>query len=156
MTGNSAEILTIFLAPFIGLPIPLLPIHILWVNLVTDGLPALALCEEKAEEDIMKRPPRKPDESLFSEGVGYHIIWVGALMAGVTLFTQWWGINSGKEHWQTMVLTVLSFSQLGHVVAIRSAKSLVYKIWIFSNAQIVFCGIVYFPTSACNYLSTIF
>jgi len=109
MTGNSAEILTIFLAPFIGLPIPLLPIHILWVNLVTDGLPALALCEEKAEEDIMKRPPRKPDESLFSEGVGYHIIWVGALMAGVTLFTQWWGINSGKEHWQTMVLTVLSF-----------------------------------------------
>ena len=73
MTCNGAEIWTIFLAPFLGLPIPLLPIHLLWINLVTDGLPGLALAGEKAEKDIMKRPPRKTNESLFADGIGYHI-----------------------------------------------------------------------------------
>ncbi|HLG39621.1 MAG TPA: HAD-IC family P-type ATPase, partial [Chitinophagaceae bacterium] len=74
MTGNSAEIWTIFLAPFFGLPIPLLPVHILWINLVTDGLPALALAAEPAEKGIMKRKPRKPNESIFSGGIGLHVI----------------------------------------------------------------------------------
>src|SRR5688572_31537943 len=70
MTGNSGEIWTIFLAPLIGLPIPLLPIHILWINLVTDGLPRLALAKEPAEKGIMDRPPRHPDENIFSGGLG--------------------------------------------------------------------------------------
>jgi Ca2+-transporting ATPase len=68
MTCNSAEIWTIFLAPLIGLPIPLLPIHILWINLITDGLPGLALAAEKTEKDVMKRPPRSTNESLFAHG----------------------------------------------------------------------------------------
>src|SRR5690606_12587375 len=71
MTCNGAEVWTIFLAPLLGMPIPLLPIHILWINLVTDGLPALALANEKAEPDVMQRPPRPPGESLFAGGVGY-------------------------------------------------------------------------------------
>ena len=69
---------------FSGLPIPLLPIHILWINLVTDGLPGLALAAEPAEKgDIMERPPRHPKESIFSQGLGVHIVWVGLLMGAV-------------------------------------------------------------------------
>ena len=80
MTSNSGEIWTIFLAPFFGLPIPLLPIHILWINLVTDGLPGLALAAEPGEKGIMERPPRHPKESIFAHGLGTHIVWVGLLM----------------------------------------------------------------------------
>ena len=133
MTCNGAEIWTLFMAPLLGLPVPLLPIHILWINLVTDGLPGLALAGEKAERDIMKRPPRKTNESLFAEGIGYHILWVGLLMAGVTLGTQAWALQNGDTHWQTMVFTVLSLSQLGHVLAIRSDRVFLYKQGLFSN-----------------------
>ena len=157
MTCNGAEIWTIFLAPMMGMPIPLLPIHILWINLVTDGLPALTLANEKAETDVMKRPPRPSKESLFSDGVGYHIVWVGLLMAGVTLATQAWALHAGMEHWQTMVFTVLALSQLGHVLAVRSDRTFLYKQGIFSNspllASVVFTfllqmALVYIPV--CN------
>lgn len=138
MTCNSAEILTIFCAPLLGMPNPLLPIHILWINLITDGLPALALSKEKAEKDIMKRPPRKPDESIFAEGVGCHIIIVGILMAIVALSTQYLAISMNMVNWQTMVFTVLSLSQLGHVLGIRSSKIYLYKLGIFSNIYLFF------------------
>jgi Ca2+-transporting ATPase len=137
MTCNGAEIWTIFLAPLAGLPIPLLPIHILWINLVTDGLPGLALASEKAEEDVMRRPPSKSDESLFSGGVSFHILWVGLLMAGVTLATQQWAVTNQLAHWQTMVFTILSLSQLGHVLAIRSDKTFLYMQGIFSNRMLI-------------------
>jgi Ca2+-transporting ATPase len=114
-----------------------LPIHILWINLVTDGLPALAIANEKAEADIMKRPPRPSGESLFSDGVGYHILWVGLVMAGVTLGIQAWSLNEGLAHWQTMVFTVLAFSQLGHVLAIRSDKTFLFRQGIFSNLPLI-------------------
>jgi len=137
MTCNGAEIWTIFLAPVIGLPIPLLPIHILWINLVTDGLPGIALASEKAENDIMKRPPRKASESLFAEGIAYHILWVGLLMAGITLGVQAWAINEKVGHWQTMVFTILSLSQLGHVLAIRSDREFLYRQGIFTNLPLL-------------------
>lgn len=133
MTCNGAEIWLLFLAPLIGLPIPLLPIHILWINLVTDGLPGLALAAEKAERDVMQRPPRRPNETLFAGGVGYHIIWVGLLMAGVSLAAQAVAIHHNVAHWQTIVFTVLTLSQLGHVMAIRSEKTFLYKQGIASN-----------------------
>ena len=137
MTCNSAEILTIALPPLFGLPIPLLPIHILWINLVTDGLPALAIASERAEADVMKRPPRPVNDSLFSDGVGYHIIWVGILMAAVTIGTQAAAIGLGSPNWQTMVFTVLSVSQLGHVLAVRSEKTFLYRQGIFSNLPLI-------------------
>lgn len=120
MTSNSGEILTIFMAPFLGLPIPLLPIHILWINLVTDGVPGLALAAEQGESNIMSRQPRDPAESIFAHGLGAHIVWVGLLMSAVSIVTQAWFIGSSQTHWQTMVFTVLCLSQLGHVLAIRS------------------------------------
>ena len=137
MTSNSGEIWTIFLAPFLGLPIPLLPIHILWINLVTDGLPGLALAGEGAERNVMQRPPRPPKESIFAHGMWQHILWVGLLMGAVTLLTQAWALHSGSAHWQSMVFTVLTLSQLGHVLAIRSERESLFTQGVFSNRMLV-------------------
>jgi Ca2+-transporting ATPase len=137
MTSNSGEIWTIFLAPFLGLPIPLLPIHILWINLVTDGLPGLALAAEPAEKGVMQRPPRHPQESIFAHGLGSHIIWVGLLMGFVSIFTQAWSIKTGHAHWQTMVFTVLCLSQMGHVLAIRSERESLFSQGLLSNRPLV-------------------
>jgi Ca2+-transporting ATPase len=133
LTTNSGEIWTLFLAPLAGLPIPLLPIHILWINLVTDGLPALALSVEPAEGEAMQRPPRDPKESIFAHGLGIHAVWVGLLMGGIVLFTQAWAIRTEHVHWQTMVFTTLCLTQLGHVLAIRSEKKSLFTIGLFSN-----------------------
>jgi len=137
LTTNSGEIWTLFLAPLVGLPIPLLPIHILWINLMTDGLPALALSVEPAEGNVMKRPPRHPKESIFAHGLGIHAIWVGLLMAGIVLFVQAWSIKTEHAHWQTMVFTVLCLTQLGHVLAIRSEKESLFKIGLLSNKPLL-------------------
>ncbi len=133
MTSNSGEIWVIFLAPFLGLPIPLLPIHILWINLVTDGLPGLALAKEPAEQGVMSRPPRPPAESIFAHGMWQHILWVGLLMGATTLLTQAWAYHSGTTHWQSMVFTVLTLSQLGHVLAVRAERASLFSIGLFSN-----------------------
>lgn len=137
MTSNSGEIWTIFLAPFFGLPIPLLPIHILWINLVTDGLPGLALTAEPAERKIMNKPPRHPQESIFAHGLGVHIIWVGLLMGFVSIFTQALSIKTHNLHWQTMVFTVLCFSQMGHSLAIRSERDSLFTLGLFSNIYLL-------------------
>jgi len=138
LAGNSAEIWTIFLAPFFSLPIPLLPIHILWINLVTDGLPGLALTAERAEKNIMLRPPRNPGQSIFADGLGIHITWVGLLLAGLTLGTQAYAINSQDSHWQTMVFTVLCLGQLTYAMAIRSETVSLFRQGIFSNRLMIF------------------
>jgi Ca2+-transporting ATPase len=137
LTTNSGEIWTLFLAPLLGLPVPLLPIQLLWINLVTDGLPALALSVEPEEGDVMKRPPRHPKESIFARGLGFHAIWVGLLMAGITLAVQAWTMKIGNGHWQTMVFTVLCLTQLGHVLAIRSEKESLFSVGLFSNKHLL-------------------
>jgi Ca2+-transporting ATPase len=142
MTGNSGEIWAIFLAPLLGLPIPLLAIQILWVNLVSDGLPGLALASEPAEATIMKRPPRSPKENLFAGTFGLHILFMGLLIGLITLATQWWAISNNDAHWQTMTFTVLCFAQLFHVMAIRSSDRSTFRIGFFSNKSMVIALIV--------------
>lgn len=137
MTSNSGEIWAIFLAPFFMLPVPLLAVHILWINLVTDGLPGLALASEPAEANIMNRPPRNPKQNIFAGGMAIHILWVGFLMGVVTLGIQAWAIHNENNHWQTMAFTVLCFSQMGHVMAIRSERESVFKIGLFSNKSLL-------------------
>lgn len=137
LTCNLAEILTIFIAPLVGLPIPLLPIHILWINLVTDGLPGLAMASEPAGKNIMKRPPRLPAESIFAGGLGVHVLWVGGLMAAITLGAQAWAISNDIEHWQTMVFTVLCFAQLSHALATHSDDLLLFRKGFFSNMPMI-------------------
>ena len=138
LAGNTAEILTIFLAPFFGLPIPLLPIHILWINLVTDGLPSLALATEPAEKNIMRRPPRPAGEGIFANGLGIHILWVGSLLAALTIGTQAYSIFIKDAHWQTMVFTVLCLGQLTYSLAARSETLSVFQQGLFSNKNLLF------------------
>ena len=137
MTGNSGEIWTIFLAPLFFLPIPILPIHILWVNLVTDGLPGLALAAEPAERGIMQRPARAPSESLFAQGMWQHILGVGLLIGGLCLGVQAWALSTGHAHWQTMVFTVLTLSQMAHVMAIRSETESLWRLGLRSNRPLL-------------------
>ncbi|HMO61755.1 MAG TPA: cation-translocating P-type ATPase [Ferruginibacter sp.] len=132
MTTNAGELWTLLLGPMLGLPVALLPIHILWINLVSDGLPAISLSFEKAEKDIMNRPPRPPQQTVFADGRGLHIVWVGLFMAGIALAAQAWAIRNNL-HWQTIVFNVLCLSQMGHVLAIRSERRSLFSIGLFSN-----------------------
>jgi Ca2+-transporting ATPase len=143
---NAAEILTIFLAPFLGLPVPLLPIHILWINLITDGLPGLALAAEPAEERVMQRPHRPSNESIFAHGMWQHVLWVGVTMAGIALATQAYAIRVAPAQWQTMVFTVLTLSQMANILAIRSERESLFRQGLFSNlplfgAVLLTCGL---------------
>src|ERR671911_282772 len=137
LTSNSAEILVMLVAPFLGLGLPLLPLQILWINLVTDGPPALALSAEPAERGIMRRPPRPPGESVFSRGLGRHVLWVGILMALVSLVTGVWYSRAAPEIWQTMVFTTLTLSQLSHVMAIRSGDESLFRVGLLSNKPLL-------------------
>jgi P-type Ca2+ transporter type 2C len=137
LTSNSAEILVMLVGPFLGLGLPLLPLQILWINLVTDGPPALALSAEPAERGIMRRLPRPPGESVFSRGLGRHVLWVGILMALVSLVTGVWYSRSAPEIWQTMVFTTLTLSQLSHVMAIRAGDESLFKVGLLSNKPLL-------------------
>ncbi|NOT75695.1 MAG: cation-translocating P-type ATPase [Cyclobacteriaceae bacterium] len=133
MTGNTGEIATLFVASLAGLPIPLLPVHILWVNLLTDGLPGLALSSEPAEENIMQRNPRDPRQGIFSTALTRHIIFYGLLTGAVTLLMQIYTIAHHDSAWQTMTFSVLCFSQLSHLLAIKSGAKSFFQTNHFAN-----------------------
>jgi len=137
MTSNAGEIYAMLFAPFLGMPLPLSALQILWINLVTDGLPGLALSLERAEENTMRRPPHSPKESILARGMGRHILWVGLLMGLVSLGVGLWGWMSGNPYWQTMVFTTLTLSQMGHALAIRSEHTSLFKQGLFSNRALV-------------------
>jgi Ca2+-transporting ATPase len=142
---NSGEVWTLFLAPILGLPLPLQPIQILWMNLVTDSLPALALAVEPAEGEVMNRPPRDPKESIFAHGLGVFCIWVGLLMAALCIGLQYLEIAAGNEHWETMVFTVIVWAQLTTALAVRSEKESLFKLGLFTNKAMlgaVLAGVV--------------
>ncbi|OFW58646.1 MAG: ATPase [Actinobacteria bacterium RBG_16_64_13] len=133
MATNVGELTVMLLAPFLGMPLPLLPLQILWMNLVTDGLPGLALGFEPPEPAIMQRRPHPPSESIFARGLGSHIAWAGPLMGIVALLTGWAYWRAGDDGWQTMVFTVLTLSQMFHVMAIRQDRESVFGAGFFSN-----------------------
>lgn len=146
LSTNSGELWVMLTAPFFGLPLPLLPIQILWMNLVTDGLPALALGVEPAERDIMRRKPRRATENIFGDGMGLHILWVGLLMAVVSLGLggwYWWkgwldlSNDSDVAYYRTMVFTVLACLQMGHVLAIRSHRQSLFTMGVWTNRPLI-------------------
>jgi len=135
MGGNTAEVVCVLTAPLLGFPLPLLPVQILWINLVTDGLPALALAVEPVEGDVMKKPPRKSDESIFSGGTGRKILLAGFFMGLLTVAVEYYLLKNNVENWQTMVFAVLCFSQLWYVLGIHSNRSF-FKRDFFRNSYL--------------------
>ena len=129
MTSNFGEIIVMLVGPFVGLGLPLLPLQILWVNLVTDGLPGLALTQEPSEPDTMKRPPRDPKENMFSRGLGMDVLWIGALMGAVSLLVGLWAFHyDHASAWQTMIFTTLTLAQMGNALASRSEHQTLWKL----------------------------
>lgn len=138
MTSNFGEILVMLVGPFVGLGLPLLPLQILWVNLVTDGLPGLALTQEPAEPETMQRPPRDPQENIFSRGLGIDVLWIGALMGAVSLLVGLWAFNFNHlSAWQTMIFTTLTLAQMGNALATRSESQTLWQAGIFTNLSLL-------------------
>ena len=133
LTSNAGEIWVMVLAPLLGMPLPLLPLQILWINLVTDGLPGLALTVEPPEKDVMERPPYRPDESVFSRGVARQILIYGLLMGLVSLGVGYYFWSIGNPAWQTMVFTTITLSQMGNALVIRSNRESIFHVGLFSN-----------------------
>jgi Ca2+-transporting ATPase len=137
LTSNVGEIWVMLLATFLGMPLPLLPLQILWVNLVTDGLPGLALTIEPAERNAMQRPPISPKESIFGRGLARDILWIGLLVGLTSLGIGLWAWRVDNPAWQTMIFTTLTLSQMGNVLATRSEKESLFKIGVFSNRPLL-------------------
>lgn len=140
LATNTGEIWTIFFGILFGWPLALLPVQILWINLVTDGLPALALGFEPAEGDVMRRPPRSPKESLFSRGMGYNIIWTGLLMAVLTLGLFYWHGFVGDQalaRARTLAFFTLAGLQMANVLSVRMERQLVFGKAFFGNPRLL-------------------
>jgi Ca2+-transporting ATPase len=141
MSSNVGEIVVMLAAPLLGLPIPLGALQILWINLVTDGLPGLALGVEPTAPDTMERPPHPPDESVLARGLGTYILWVGPLLGIVALLPQLFAaspeVDVARGVWRTMVFTTLALAQMGNALAIRSDRLLLAQLGVFSNPALI-------------------
>ncbi len=135
VAGNLGKIGVMLLAPLVGMPLALLPIQMLWLNLMTDGLLGFGLGLEKAENQIMERDPTPPDESIFGGAMLVQILWMGSLIAGISMgLGAWSWFEAGKEApWQTILFTSLAFAQIFQALGIRSSQDHLWQIGIFSN-----------------------
>ncbi|MBS3887226.1 MAG: cation-translocating P-type ATPase [Dethiobacter sp.] len=136
MTANAGTIVAIFFAPLFGMPLPMLPIQILWLNMLTDSLPGLALAGEPAEKDVMHKPPRNPQEGVFASGRGLYIARFGLFVGCAALFLQAYASNGGMA-WQTMVFTFLVLNRMGVALAVRSDYFSLWQMGLFSNKAII-------------------
>ncbi len=133
VAGNIGKVLVMLLAPFLGKPLPLLPLQLLWLNLLTDGLLGLGMGVENPEVDTMKRKPFSPKEGVFSRGAGVQTIWVGVMIGAIALGLGLWYFFSGRPEWQTMIFTSLAFMQVFQALASRSSKNSLFKLGVLSN-----------------------
>jgi Ca2+-transporting ATPase len=137
LSCNASEIAVMLLGPLFGMPLPLLPLQILWMNLVTDGLPALALGVEPAEANIMKRPPYTSEESIFGRGLVAFVAVMGVVMSLISLGVGVWSFRSGDPAWQTLLFTTLIFSQVILALEVRSERGSLFHIGLFTNPLMV-------------------
>jgi Ca2+-transporting ATPase len=136
LSCNAGEVLVMFVAALAGWPAPLAAIQILWLNLVTDGLPALALGLEPPEADIMERPPRPPREAVITPARGALILAHGLIVAAVSLAAFWWtwGGDPGRlPHARTVTFCVAAFSQLFFAIGCRSDRVTAFELGFFTN-----------------------
>ena len=144
VAGNIGKVLVMLLAPFLGKPIPLLPLQLLWLNLLTDGLMGLGLGVEPAERNTMNRPPYSPKEGVFSRGMGRHVAWVGGLIGAIGLGVGTWYFYTDQPTWQTMVFTTLALSQLWQALATRSIRESLATVGLFSNPLLLIMAVLVF------------
>jgi P-type Ca2+ transporter type 2C len=137
LTGNIAEIIVMLVTPFLGMPLALLPLQILWINLLTDGLPALALGVERAESNVMRQPPRSPTESILGQGMGWQIGISGTLLAILSAAVGYWAWSNGNPDWQTMIFTTLTFGQMAAVLSLRSDSESFFRFGIRHNPALI-------------------
>ncbi|MCU0640851.1 MAG: cation-translocating P-type ATPase [Candidatus Margulisbacteria bacterium] len=160
LTTNSGEILTMLLAIVFRLPLPLLPIQILWINLVTDGLPALALTMEPIEKDIMRRQPRKPSESITGGGLLGSMVGIGVLMAAITIGLFQLGVNVSLAEGRTMAFAALSFLQMAHVLNCKSLRHSLFETGLGNNLYLVgaiaLTGLLQYLVTEIGWLQRIF
>jgi len=133
VAGNIGKVLVMLIAPFLGKPLPLLPLQLLWLNLLTDGLLGLGMGVENPEPDTMKRKPFSPTEGVFSRGAGFQTVWVGVLIGALALGLGSWYYFTGRPEWQTMIFTSLAFMQVFQALASRSNKESIFKLGVLSN-----------------------
>jgi Ca2+-transporting ATPase len=143
LSGNLGEVLTMVIATLAGLPLPLLPVQILWVNLVTDGLPAMALGVDPNNHDIMNRPPRQPRESVFSRGLSLKIITRGFQIgiSTVLVFAGVYFLKNDLTLARTMAFCTLVFCQMFHVFDCRSETFSIFEIGMFKNKYLIFATV---------------
>ncbi|MEZ4744355.1 MAG: cation-translocating P-type ATPase [Bdellovibrionota bacterium] len=143
LSANSGEILLILISTLIGWPTPLLPIQILWINLVTDSFPALALATERPEKGVMERPPRRVNEPIFTRERGLRILTHGFLLAFASGFSYWWSLYynpstlGNVNHAQAVAFCVCTFSQLAYSFACRSQGRTHLEAGVFSNLSLI-------------------
>jgi Ca2+-transporting ATPase len=152
LSCNASEVLVMFLGPLFGLPLPLIPLQILWMNLVTDGLPALALGVEPAEEDVMRRPPHSSSESIFGRGMGLFILIAGLILSAASLGgvvglwlvsgEAWKPFVEHSENWQTFLFTTLVFSQLAAALCVRSESNRMFHVQLLANPYMLMAILV--------------
>ncbi|MEN9564233.1 MAG: hypothetical protein RIR73_2477, partial [Chloroflexota bacterium] len=133
VAGNIGKVLVMLIAPFLGKPLPLLPLQLLWLNLLTDGLLGLGMGVENPEPDTMKRKPYSPTEGVFSRGAGTQTVWVGVVIGALALGLGSWYYFTDRPEWQTMIFTSLAFMQVFQALASRSAKVSLLKQGVLSN-----------------------
>jgi Ca2+-transporting ATPase len=144
LTGNAGEIVVMLTGPLMGMPLPLLPIQILWINLVTDGVPAVALGFEEAERDVMHRPPYNPQEGIFARGLGWQILFMGLIIGLISVGTGYWFWDggTGSNAWQTMVFTMLTFCQMAYALCVRKqSQSLFTRSWLSNPMLLLAIGV---------------
>jgi Ca2+-transporting ATPase len=148
MTGNASGVWIVLLAPFLSMPLPLLPLQILWINLLADGLLALSLSVEPAESDTMQRSPYPKQSNIFNRRTVRDIIWVGLMMGASILLLGYEyrlaGAIVNAQNWQTMVFATLTFSRLSLALAMRSEHDSLFKIGLLSNRPLLIAVIVTF------------
>jgi P-type Ca2+ transporter type 2C len=139
LTGNTGEIVVMLTGPLLGMPLPLLPIQILWINLVTDGIPAIALGYEEAEQKIMDRPPLDPKEGIFARGLGWQILIMGLVVGLISVAAGYffWNNGTGSQAWQTMVFTMLTFCQMAYALCVQKQHQSLFSYSWFSNPMLL-------------------
>lgn len=155
LASNSGEMWVMLCAPAFGLPLPLQPLQILWMNLMTDGLPALALSVEPAERDTMQRPPRRPTEGLLGGGTGLWILLIGLLLGLVALLAGYGFWRAGSTKWQTILFSSLTLSQISLALAARSERESLFRQGLFTNKSLLgACGLTLLLQLAAVFLPT--